>query len=52
MSGNKTETINENPMLSRKIVYAINKAITDDVPRVKRENHLETNNRHIFARGD
>ncbi len=52
MSDNKSESIIENQMLSRKIVYAINKAITDDVPQAKRENHLETNNRHIFAAGD
>ena len=39
-------------MLNRKIVYAINKAITDDVPQAKRKDRLETNNRHIFAAGD
>lgn len=52
MPDRKSESINENQMLSRKIVYAINKAITDDVPQIIRENYLETNNRHIFAAGD
>lgn len=52
MSDNRSESIIENQMLSRKIVYAINKAITDDVPQARRESHLETNNRHIFAAGD
>ena len=52
MSDNRAESIIENRILNRKIVYAINKAISDDVPQVIRENHLETNNRHIFAAGD
>ena len=52
MSDNRAESIIENRLLNRKIVYAINKAISDDVPQVIRENHLETNNRHIFAAGD
>lgn len=52
MSDNRLESIIENQVLSRKIVYAINKAISDDVPLEIRENHLETNNRHIFAVGD
>lgn len=52
MSDNRTETIVENRALNRKIVYAINKAISDDVPQEIRENRLETNNRHIFAAGD
>ena len=48
----RSESIIENQMLSRKIVYAINKAITQDVPQDMRDNRLETNNRHIFAAGD
>lgn len=48
----RTESIIENQMLNRKIVYAINKAITQDAPQDMRENRLETNNRHIFALGD
>ena len=52
MSMSRSESIIENQMLNRKIVYAINKAITQDVPRDMRENRLETNNRHIFAPGD
>jgi hypothetical protein len=52
MSGRKSVSIIENRMLIRKIVYAINKAISDDVPQEIRENRLETNNRHIFAVGD
>lgn len=48
----RSESILENPMLNRKIVYAINKAITQDAPQDMRENRLETNNRHIFALGD
>lgn len=52
MLENRSESIIENRMLNRKIVYAIDKAISDDVPQVIRENHLETNNRHIFAAGD
>ena len=52
MQGNNKKSIIENRILNRKIVYAINKAISDDVPHEIRENHLETNNRHIFAPGD
>lgn len=52
MTDNRSKSIIENRMLNRKIVYAINKAISEDVPQVLRENHLETNNRHIFAAGD
>jgi hypothetical protein len=52
MPDSRSESIIENQMLNRKIVYAINKAIADDVPQAIRENHLETNNRHIFAAGD
>lgn len=52
MPENRSESIIENQMLSRKIVYAINKAISEDVPQEIRENHLETNNRRIFAAGD
>ena len=48
----RSESIIENQMLNRKIVYAINKAITQDAPQDMRENRLETNNRHIFAPGD
>ena len=48
----RLESIIENQMLNRKIVYAINKAITQDAPQDMRENHLETNNRHLFAVGD
>lgn len=46
------ESIIENQMLNRKIVYAINKAITQDTPQDMRDNRLETNNRHIFSPGD
>lgn len=52
MPKRKSKSIIENQMLNRKIVYAINKAISQDVPQVKREQRLETNNRHIFAAGD
>ena len=52
MQGNNKKSIIENRILNRKIVYEINKAISDDVPHEIRENHLETNNRHIFAPGD
>lgn len=52
MPSNRSESIIENQMLNRKIVYAINKAISEDVPQLMRENRLETNNRHIFAVGD
>ena len=52
MSNKKSESIICNEILNRKIVYAINKAISDDVPRNNRENRLETNNRNIFAAGD
>ena len=49
---NRSGAIIENQMIIRKIVYAINKAITQDAPQDMRENRLETNNRHIFALGD
>lgn len=52
MIDNRSESIIDNHVLNRKIVYAINKAISDDVPQEIRENRLETNNRHIFAAGD
>ena len=52
MPDNRSESIIDNQVLNRKIVYAINKAISDDVPQEIRENRLETNNRHIFAAGD
>ncbi len=52
MTDNRSESIIENQMLSRRIVYAINKAISEDVPQIRREDRLETNNRHIFAPGD
>lgn len=42
--------VNEN--LMRRIVRAIDKAITDDVPQYLRENHKETNNAAIHMRGD
>lgn len=52
MPYNRSKSIIANQVLARKIVYAINKAISEDVPQEIRENHLETNNRHIFAPGD
>ncbi len=52
MSESRSESIIVNQMLNRKIVYAVNKAISDDVPHEIRENRIETNNRHIFAAGD
>ena len=52
MPNKRSESIIVNQMLHRKIVYAINKAISDDVPKNNRENRLETNNRNIFAAGD
>lgn len=52
MPDNRSESIIDNQVLNRKIVYAINKAISDDVPQEIRENRLETNNRHIFAASD
>lgn len=48
----RSESIIVNQMLLRKIVYAVNKAITQDVPQDMRDNRLETNNRNIFAAGD
>ena len=33
MIDNKSESIIDNHVLNRKIVYAINKAISDDVPQ-------------------
>ena len=51
MPDRKTSII-DNPTLSRKIVYAVNKAISEDLPRAIRENHLETNNRNRYAAGD
>lgn len=47
-----TDKIINNKELNQRIVYAINKAITQDVPFELRENHLETNNRKIFMAGD
>lgn len=41
-----------NELLNKRIVYAINKAITQDIPQEMRENRLETNNRFIYATGD
>ena len=52
MPENRSKSIIVNQMLNRRIVYAVNKAISDDVPQMIRENRLETNNRHIFAAGD
>ena len=52
MVTNRLKSIIENPILSRKIVYAINKAVTQDIPQNNRENRLETNNRNRFAAGD
>ena len=52
MPDNKSESILDNQMLHRKIVYAINKAISEDVPQNIRDNRLETNNRNIFAASD
>lgn len=52
MPNNRSESIIENRELNRKIVYAVNKAISDDVPKMIREYHLETNNRNLFAAGD
>ena len=52
MPNSRSESIIENQMLNRKIVYAINKAITQDAPQDMRENRLEKNNRQIFAPGD
>jgi hypothetical protein len=49
---NKSGIIEVNQMLCRKIVYAINKAVADDIPSKMQENRLETNNRYIFATGD
>lgn len=36
----------------RRIVHAVNKAVTDDIPRYLRENHKETNNAVGHLRGD
>ena len=44
MPDNRSKSIIANQVLARKIVYAINKAISEDVPQEIRENHLETNN--------
>ena len=52
MSSVRSESIIENKQLYRKIVYAINKAVSQDIPKNNRENHLETNNRNIFATSD
>ena len=40
MPDNRSESIIDNQMLNRKIVYAINKAISDDVPQEIRENRF------------
>ena len=52
MPENRSKSIIVNQMLNRRIVYAVNKAISDDAPQMLRENRLETNNRYIFAAGD
>lgn len=52
MNNNKSEQIVPNHDLLRKFVYAINKAVSQDVPMELRENRLETNNRNRFAVGD
>ena len=52
MEDNRREAIEFNETLVRRMVYAINKAITEDVPQELRLHHLETNNRCRFAPGD
>lgn len=52
MIKSEKEIIKLNEKLMRRIVYAINKAITEDVPEELRNNWLETNNRCRFANGD
>lgn len=52
MDRNRAEKIVFNEQLMRRVVYAINKAITEDVPKELREHYLETNNRIRFSPGD
>lgn len=47
-----TMNIEINDSLMRKVVYAISKAVTQDLPQDRRENHKETNNRYRSAVGD
>ena len=48
----RSRKIDENKELLEKLVYAINKAVTEDFPQYVRENMLETNNRNRLAKGD
>lgn len=52
MNNNRQKSIIENQTLNQRIVYSVNKAVTQDVPFDTRENRLETNNRQRFAPGD
>ena len=52
MKDNRSKSIVFNENLVRRVVYAINKAITEDVPQELRLHRLETNNRCRFAPGD
>lgn len=52
MDDKRINTIQFNENLIRRAVYAINKAVSEDVPQELRQNRLETNNRCKFAAGD
>lgn len=52
MITNRDTEIIFNEALMRRVVYAINKAITEDVPKEIKEHRLETNNRLRFLPGD
>ena len=48
----RNNKIDFNRELIAKVVHAIVKAVTDDAPQFRRENHLETNNAARFIAGD
>lgn len=52
MNQNRDKKIVFNEQLMRSVVYAIKKAIIEDVPKDMREKRLETNNRMRFSPGD
>jgi len=49
---NRNKKIIENDSLLRKIVYCIDKAIVEDVPKYLRDSHLETTNGIGLTKGD
>lgn len=52
MDDNRIMEINFNEALIRKVVYAIFRALTEDLPQARRENRMETNNRFRLAASD